>query len=86
MSALCKVRGHHSGFHFSQDIWKHFVDVLGLEVLCLEDVDGERVLGWVVSQAAQELAKLLLHRRVEVLPVLGLGGEVNLKKRDFLNV
>ena len=77
------------------------VDVLCLEVLCLEDADSEGVLGGVVRQAHlinsnylqsclkrlivlahQQLAQLLLDRRVQRPPVRGLRCEVNLQKRN----
>ena len=54
------------------------VDVLGLEILGLQDDDGEGVLGGVVGQADQQLAQLLLDRRVEGLPVAGFRRKVHL--------
>ena len=65
-----------------QGLTRLSVDVLGLEVPGLEDDDGEGVLGGVVGQADEQLAQLLLDRRVERAPVLRLRGEVNLERSN----
>ena len=65
-----------------QGLTRLSVDVLGLEVPGLEDDDGESVLGGVVGQADEQLAQLLLDRRVERAPVLRLRGEVNLERSN----